>query len=381
MKMISSDSIELKGGSFYVPQEKEDAYRVVKGSVYIYIVPWTHEEPGRRSMLCQIDKGGVIPAFVYLDHDRQSWRFLFVAVEEAILERMEGFNTGPLRKKFLTRANIENPGNEGYEDALVNRYRMNLVQEDGYLIRTGKDKENVRAHTEELITSFFTQQKLRTKERDSEALYQVMEELCHRTKIKIAPYEKMMACCGSELTCHDIARISHFPCRDVILEEKWQEADAGALIVFFGEEREPAACIPRGQGGYLLYRSGQETVRLTEELAEQCSPKAYMIYRPFPQTAMTVKNFAKYCFDGLSKADLAVILILTVVTSLIGLLLPTLNQMLYDQFIPMGQAGLIIQIGCLIASFMIGNLAFSVVQSLASFRLSSRIRYQVQNAV
>ena len=32
--------IELKGGSFYVPQEKEDAFRVVSGSVYVYIVPW-----------------------------------------------------------------------------------------------------------------------------------------------------------------------------------------------------------------------------------------------------------------------------------------------------------------------------------------------------
>ncbi len=381
MKMISSDSIELKGGSFYVPQEKDDAFRVVSGSVYVYIVPWAHGEPGRRSLLCQIDKGGMIPAFVYRDQEHQSWRFLIVAVEEACLEWMEGFNTGPLRKKFLIRANVENPGNEGYEDALVNRYRMNLVKEDGYLIRTGKDKKNVQVHTNELITSFFEKKTSSVKESGNEALYQVMAELCHKSKIKIAPYDKIVSCFGQELTCHDIARISHFPCRDIVLEEKWHEADAGSLVVYFGEEREPAACIPRGQHGYILYRSGQEPVKLTEELAEQCEPRAFMIYRPFPQKSMTVKDFAKYCFDGLSKADLAVIFLLTIVSSLIGLLLPTLNQMLYDRFIPMGQSGLIVQIGCLIASFMIGNLAFSVVQSLASFRLSSRIRYQVQNAV
>ena len=98
MKTISLDSIELKGGSSYIPQEKDDAYRVVSGSVYVYIVPWSHGEPGRRSLLCRVDKGSMIPAFVYRDLDHQSWRFSIVAVDEAQLERMEGFNTGPLRK-------------------------------------------------------------------------------------------------------------------------------------------------------------------------------------------------------------------------------------------------------------------------------------------
>lgn len=381
MKTISLDSIELKGGSFYVPQEKDDAYRVISGSVYVYIVPWNHGEPGRRSLLCRMDKGNVIPAFIYRDLEHQSWRFCFVAVDEAVLERMEGFNTGPLRRKFLAKAGVENLGNENYEDALVNHYRMNLVQEDGYLIRTEKDKVKVQAHTSELIASFFEKKDVASKENGNEAVYQVVAELCHQSKIKIAPYERIVACCGKEITYHDIARISHFPCRDIVLEENWHKADAGALLVYFGEDREPAACIPRGQSGYLLYRSGHEPVKLTEELSEQCDPKGCMIYRPFPQTAMTVKDFAKYCIEGLSNADLFAILLLTIVSSLIGLLIPTLNQMLYDQFIPMGQTGLIIQIGCLIASFMIGNLAFSVVQSLASFRLSSRIRYQVQNAI
>ena len=381
MKMITSDSIELRGGSFFVTQNPDDAYRVISGSVYVYIVPWGDEKPGRRSLLCQIDKNGMIPAFVYEDRDHQAWRFLFVAVDVASLECMEGFNTGPLRRKFLAKAGVDNPGDEGYEDALVNCYRMNLVKEDGYLIRTGKEKEHVEQHTSELIASFFMKKQEAPKENGNEALYQVVEELCHRSKIKIAPYERVVSCCENEMTFQDIARVSHFPCRDIVLEEKWHEADAGSLLIYFGEDREPAACIPKGQNGYLLYRNGQKPVKLTEELAEQCDPKACMIYRPFPPTAMTVKDFAKYCIDGLSSADFTVILLLTVVSSLIGLLIPTLNQMLYDQFIPLGQTGLIIQIGCLIASFMIGNLAFSVVQSVASFRLSSRIRYQVQNAV
>lgn len=381
MKTNSLDWIELRGGSSYFPQEKEDAFRVDAGSVYVYIVPWEKEKPGRRSLLCRVERGSMIPAFVYEDQEHQSWRFCIVAVDEAKLERMEGFSTGPLRRKFLQKACVDNLSDDGYEDALVNRYRMNLVQEDGYLIRTGKEKEKINKSTTDLIVSFFDNKKKARKEEGNAAVYQVTAKLCSHAKIKIAPYERIAACCGPEMSFHDIARVSHFPCRDIILEEKWHKADAGALLVYFGEQHEPAACIPHERGGYELYRSGCETVSLTEELAEQCDPKAYMIYRPFPQTSMTGKDLARYCLNGLSKGDLAAIVLLTMVSSLIGLLLPTLNQMLYDQFIPMGHQSLILQLGCLIASFMIGNLAFSVVKSLASFRLSSKIQYQVQNAV
>ncbi len=122
-------------------------------------------------------------------------------------------------------------------------------------------------------------------------------------------------------------------------------------------------------------------MKLTSELADQCEPRAWMIYRPLPQGAIRVKDFARYCIGGLSRADLVSVVLLTVLASLIGLLIPTLNQKLYDEFVPQGQLAMVYQIGYLIAAFMIGNVAFSVVKSLSSFRLTSRIESQVQNAV
>lgn len=374
-------TITLTGGAYFVTPKREDAYRVAAGSIYVYIVPWRKGEVGRRSLLCQMNEGEMIPAFCYRDMDYQQWRFCLVAVEEAMVSCMEGMCTGPLRKRFLTRAQVENPGQESFENALVNQYRMNLVREDGYLIRTGMDKEEIKAHTDRLITSFFVKEDGEVPKDEGHAIYQVTAELCKKRGIKIAPYERIADCCGPEFGYADMARISHFPCREVVLEEKWYEEDAGALLVSFGEDMEPAACIPRGQQGYLLYRNGKKTVKLTEELAEKCDPKAFMVYRPFPNEAMTAKRFFKYCVEGLSRADMVSLVFLTVISSLIGLLIPTLNQKLYDQFIPMGEGGLIIQIGCLIGAFMIGNLAFSLVKNIAFFRLTSHIQCEVQNAV
>lgn len=381
MKATSTNSIHLKGGSCHVTHSGEDIYRVISGDVLVYIVPWIDGEMGRRSLLCEVPAGQMVPAFAYQDMDYHNWRFCFAAVEEAVLEHMPGMCTRPLQNRFLRESGILDYEREGYENALVNRYRMNLVQEDGFLLRTGREKTETQKKTDRLIASLFVKESPDNKQSGEEALYQVAAELCHKAKIRIAPYEQVKACCSQQTTILDIARVSHFPCREVVLEENWHTADAGSLLVFMGEECEPAACIPNGRHGYMLYRSGEKAVKLTKELSEQCQPKAYMIYRPLPQTSMTGRDFAMYCIRGLPASDFWVVLLLTVVSSLIGLLLPTLNQMLYDQFIPMGNVGLIVQIGGLITAFMVGNLAFSIVKNIGAFRLDSHIRYQVQSAV
>lgn len=381
MKTSEHNSIRLSGGSCCVTHDSADAFRVVSGEVLVYIVPWVNETMGRRSLLCQLSAGTLIPAFSFQDMDYHSWRFCLAAMETATLERLPELCTRPLQARFLRENGVEGYEQDGYGNALVNRYRMNLVREDGYLLRTRREKQETQRKTDRLIASVFQKTKRAEKQQGDGALYQVTAELCRCGKIDIAPYERVKACCRQEMTLPDIARVSHFPCREVVLEENWHRADAGLLLVFWGEGRQPAACIPRGRGGYMLSRSGEKPVRLTRQLAEQCQPKAYTIYRPFPQTSMSGKDFARFCIRGLPASDFLAVLLLTIVASLIGLLLPTLNQKLYDQYIPMGDMGVILQIGGLIGAFMLGNIAFSIVKNVGAFRLDSHIRYQVQSAV
>lgn len=145
MQTETANLIGLTGGAYYITETPTDAYRVLSGSVHIYVVPWTEGQPGRRSLICTAEQNTIFPAFSHTDAEGGLWRFLVTPAEEhAQLERLEGLSTGPLQKKFLGRAGIENPGRETYGNLLVDRYRLNLVQEDGYLIRTDKEKEDVR---------------------------------------------------------------------------------------------------------------------------------------------------------------------------------------------------------------------------------------------
>ena len=67
--------------------------------------------------------------------------------------------------------------------------------------------------------------------------------------------------------------------------------------------------------------------------------------------------------------------------ALLGVLLPMLNQKIYDDYIPMGSGSQLIQLCLVICACMIGNLMFNIVKSLSEFRLRSRVGYDLQNAV
>ena len=123
-------NILLSGSRIYLTPNEQDAYRVLQGKILIFLVPLADETPGRRSLLREAAAGEMLPSFRYVDADGQEWCYLFTAPEKAELAVLPGFATNPLRKRFLTSCGMEHITQEGYHNALVDRYRTNLVQED-----------------------------------------------------------------------------------------------------------------------------------------------------------------------------------------------------------------------------------------------------------
>ena len=66
--------------SFYT-HNKDTAYRIIKGSVLIYIVPWESfgETAGRKLLVGEFGEGKMIPSFSYRDPDYTNWRFAIVS--------------------------------------------------------------------------------------------------------------------------------------------------------------------------------------------------------------------------------------------------------------------------------------------------------------
>jgi len=374
--------ISLKGGDTYITNSEVNAYKVVDGTVLVYVVPLKNGKPGRRSFIYQAESNEVIPAFSYKDIEYCEWRFCFVAVDSAQLTVIENGSTKVLRERFSKKARIKNFGKEGYNGGLVDQYRINIVTEDGFIRRTQHQREDTASNILGLILNSFKKKKFSVSEGDSNnLLYNAMSILCNSQKVSIAPFEKMKEACGDKFNVSDIARISHFAYREIVLNPGWENEDGGSFVTFT-DNKKPVVCLSKGTHSYVLWDVENNCVMpCTKKVIATLSPNAFMIYSPLPNKKLNWKDLCGYCVKKIRTADLVLLAFLTIVTSLIGILTPTLSQSIYDNYIPLGAKSVLFQIGCLLGSFMISNIMFSVVKNIASFRISSRMAYDMQSAV
>lgn len=377
-----NNNISLSGGKYFVSANNTDAYKVVSGDVLVYVVPYTSSAVGRRSFIYEATKQEVIPSFFYKDMNYQEWRFCFVALDDAEIECIEHGSTKVLRERFCKKAKIKNFGIEGYEESLVDQYRRNIVTEDGFIRRTQREREGTTKNTSKLILGAFNKNTFTLDaEQSKSSLYNCVQIMCNKGKIYIAPYEKVKEACGEEFELSDIARLSHFSYREVVLANDWYKKDSGAFLVF-DNKNNPLVCLPVKTNSYVLYDDSTGSVTpVSKKVAQSLSVKAFMIYRPLPTGKVGKKDIIKFCLGSVKSKDLWLLGLLTVITSLIGLLTPMLSQKIYDEFIPIGAKLIILQFGCLMASFMLANVMFAIVKNLINFRITSKMSYDFQGAI
>lgn len=369
----------LSGADVFCPQDKEDAFFVEKGEIFVYIVPWKKEKAGRRVLLCEVSQGRMIPAFVYRDMDYNQWRFALVPKsEEAELVVWKNSCTNILREKFVKAAGLDTFDQEGFNASLAEFYNQEILKDDVFINRVHKDNPNVQKEAERVIWDVFDKQ---SRSRISgNAAYQALAFVCGRMGMPIIKAEELSARCGKDPDITDVARASHFICRKVVLEPDWYRSDCGALVGML--EDEIVACVPGKRGTYQLLRTSDGSVQpLTGELAHQIAPEAYSIGRTLPIKPLTKKDVFAFCAKSVTARDMGPVVILALACALIGVLLPTLNQMIYDDYIPLGNVGNLAQMCFVILSFMIGNLCFSIVKNLFDFRVTSSAGNDLQNAV
>lgn len=380
--MKQDNSVLLKGGGVYITESSVNAYRVSNGEVLMYIVPVINGKPGRRSFCYKATVGEVIPGFCYNDIDGNSWRFCFAAAETASLEIIENGATKILCEKFAKKAGIRNYEVEGFNGGLVDQYRINTVAEDSFIIKSQRDREQTARKILELIQdSFSKNSEAQLGDKIGKPLYDCISVICRKKRITIAPYEKVKQAYGDEPQLADIARVSHFSYRKVILEENWYKNDQGEMVAFLADGT-PVALFPKGGHSYEAYNpKNGERKKITAKNAEKYDVNAYVICKPLPTKKLGFKDIFHFGIASLKATDAVILLVLSVVVALIGLIVPIISQKLYDEFIPLGAESILFQLGGLMTAFLASNVMFSVVKNLSQYKIAHHISYDFQNAV
>ena len=308
MAMSDRQTAVLSQGEKYITENDADALRVVSGSALVFVVPLMRSGTGRRMFITEVQAGETIPGFAYIDPNYLEWRFCIVPNGSCRLEILKDATDEQLREDFALTAKLSNYAEEGFNEGLVDQYRVNMLSEDNFILSNRSDQNESRAKLDNLIAESLSDEgDVSAAVNTGHALYDSAFAVCRYLGIPIAEEAHIRAATGEEYYVEDIARLSHFACREVSLTPGWHRSGGGPLIVL-DENRMPRPCLPKGRGyvlGSTSVPGGGRTAeeKVTADVAAKIAPEAFMIYRPLPRKSLTEKDIAAFERGSVRKSE------------------------------------------------------------------------------
>ena len=168
--------------------------------------------------------------------------------------------------------------------------------------------------------------------------------------------------------------------RTVRLTEGWYKDCIGALLCTTVNGCVVAA-LPRPAGGYSYYDYDTgERVVLNARTAENLSQEAVCFYRPLPLKRLTIPDLFRYMVRCLSVADFVFIGVMTLAVTLVGMLLPGINSLLFDKVLPSGDVSLLAPISCLLIGTTVSYQLVTVAKAMLMERVNAKTNLAVEAA-
>ena len=385
---MEKSEIQISGNQFLITETPGNAYRVVSGHILVFVVPLSEDDaPGRRWLLCELKSGDAVPTLYHNTPDLKGvncrWAFGLSALEPAVLEIIE--DSTELRTRFAKKFGLRDYDIIGFEESAVETCRLEAMREQRNIFAAEENRKNTYQQSLDVIYSLFRSDKKyfrKEYELTGNALYDACVRLCDFCGVTPVDLDTLTANCGKRFTVQDLARVSGFICREIVLEENWYRSDTEPLLAYYNDNGKPVVCFPKKTGKFVMWDPATDLFApIDETVAAELAPRAVVFYRPFPNEKITAKKLFLFALKDVKCRDVAAVLFFALVGTMIGLLIPFLNEKMYDLFIPLGDVNGLQAAGAAIIACAVGNITFSLVKNLGTFRVLSRMKYSVQAAV
>lgn len=169
--------------------------------------------------------------------------------------------------------------------------------------------------------------------------------------------------------------------RTVRLEKGWYLDAVGAMLGIMKESGRVVALIPAGFSGYCYIDpdSGKK-IKINRRNQRLFDSEAIAFYKPFPLKKIGLGSVAKYIAETLSAPDFALIALATLALSLIGMLSPKLNNLLFAAVLPSGSVRLLLSIAVFTVSVSVSSLLISATKEMITARINTKMSVSVQAA-
>ncbi len=169
--------------------------------------------------------------------------------------------------------------------------------------------------------------------------------------------------------------------RTVNLEGEWYKDAVGAMLGTRKDDGSAVALIPRGLSGYdFLDAATGKRVKLNKKTAQLIDTQALCFYKPLPMKAIGIKELLQYIIQTARVSDIVFVMIATLLVTLIGLLPPHINRLIYSQVIGSESVQLLISVFVFLFCSSFAQMLIGIYNDLVLERLNSRMGIAFESA-
>ncbi|MFM9370122.1 NHLP bacteriocin export ABC transporter permease/ATPase subunit [Streptomyces sp. Da 82-17] len=177
-----------------------------------------------------------------------------------------------------------------------------------------------------------------------------------------------------------IAVASQVRTRPVRLAGSWWRENAGPLVGFRAASGTPVALLWRRGGYESVHPTSGRRTRVDKSNADEFEPRGVMFYRPLPDRPLTPWRLALFSLRG-SGGDVRNLGLASLVTVVLGALVPIATGQVLGVFVPNAEKSLIVQVAVAVMIAGIVSAAFMLLQNLTVLRMEGRMESALQPAV
>lgn len=169
--------------------------------------------------------------------------------------------------------------------------------------------------------------------------------------------------------------------RHVCLREKWWKDGMGAIL---GETQDgrAAALIPKAFNGYKYfdYESGEE-LKVDSKTNETLKKEAVCFYKPLPQKQLSGKDLILFLFQNIGLDEKILLVAAALAVTLLGLIMPAANTLLFSYIIPSGQISMVLSIAFLLFGAAISIFLMNITKTLVQTKVETKMSIILESAV
>ena len=185
----------------------------------------------------------------------------------------------------------------------------------------------------------------------------------------------------SDVQIRDIARASGLRVRNVLLQDRWWHKDSGPMLGFLEDQRHPVALLRSHSGAYYIVDPrGGSKVRVDDKSVQGLSVDARMFAESLPTDVSRLWQIPRWA-AGEVWADISFVILLALLITLLGMLVPQATAALVDVAIPEANLRMLLEIGLGLCAAVFGIAVLSVAQGIATVRFSIWVNAKAQSAI